>query len=376
MSYLFIKPEEINQIKENLNREPELMYHLKNKADKLMQTPPLSVTFHKSPAASGNIHDYFSEGPYWWPDEKNPDGPYVRRDGEMNPNRFNYHFDDMQTLSNAVVGLAQAGLFLENEAYFKKAVSLADTWFVSEKTKMSPHLEYGQAVRGICDGRSIGIIDTTQLIKVVSGLNLIEESGKFRDEIQLIKNWFRDYVYWMNHSEKGLEEKHYFNNHANWWNTQAAVFSAFVNDEELLRECFRAYQNNIISNQTNENGAFSDELTRTISYFYTLFNLEACAIICELAYHKGIDLWNAETEEGKGIKKSIAFFKPFYENPFLWPYQQLNSHKGVMREWLPMRLGALRLQDCELRSANEFRREDIKPFTTNCYLGILDLIQK
>lgn len=376
MSYMFIDAVDIDKIKENLKRDQEQLQALKRIGDKFLQTPPLSVTFHNSPAASGNPHDFFSEGPYWWPDEKNPNGPYIRRDGEVNPNRFNFHFEDMEKLGNAVAALSQVGLFLENDEYFQKAITLACIWFVDKETKMSPHLEYGQAVRGICDGRGIGIIDTAQLIKVVAGLNIIEQSGKFGSEIESIKNWFRDYLYWLNHSEKGLEEKNYFNNHANWWNTQAAVFSAFVGDEELLSECFENYQNNIIPNQTNEDGAFTDELSRTISYFYTLFNLEACAIICELAYHRGVDLWNFTTDEGKGIKKSIEFFKPFYINPFSWPYQQLNSHKGVMREWLPMRLGALRLQDDEIRAANVFRREDIKPFSTNCYLGMMDLIQE
>ncbi|MFR8975220.1 MAG: alginate lyase family protein [Eubacteriales bacterium] len=376
MSYLFMKAEDIIHIKEKLNGNSELQQALANKADTLMQTPPLSVTFHKSPAASGNSHDYFSEGPYWWPDEKNLGGPYIRRDGEVNPNRFNHHFEDMQTLSDVIAGLAQAGLFLESDEYMQKAVSLAEIWFVNKATKMSPHLEYGQAVRGICDGRSIGIIDTAQLIKVVAGLNLIEQTGKFTEQIELVKDWFRDYVYWMNHSKKGLEEKNYFNNHANWWNTQAAVFSAFAGDDALMNECFEKYRTDVIPNQTNNEGAFSDELTRTISYFYTLFNLEACAITCELAYHKGVDLWNFITKEGKGIKKSISFFKPYYINPFLWPHQQLNAHKGVMREWLPMRLAALHFCDAELRRANQFRREDMKPFTTTCNLGLLDLIQE
>ena len=34
-------------------------------------------------------HDYFSEGDYWWPDPKNPGGPYIRRDGFSNPANFN-----------------------------------------------------------------------------------------------------------------------------------------------------------------------------------------------------------------------------------------------------------------------------------------------
>lgn len=36
--------------------------------------------------ASGDKHDFFSFGPYWWPDPKKKDGlPYIRKDGLHNP---------------------------------------------------------------------------------------------------------------------------------------------------------------------------------------------------------------------------------------------------------------------------------------------------
>ena len=35
---------------------------------------------------SGNKHDYMSLAPYHWPDPSKPDGlPYIRKDGETNP---------------------------------------------------------------------------------------------------------------------------------------------------------------------------------------------------------------------------------------------------------------------------------------------------
>ena len=35
---------------------------------------------------SGDKHDYMSQAPYWWPDPTKPDGsPYIRKDGERNP---------------------------------------------------------------------------------------------------------------------------------------------------------------------------------------------------------------------------------------------------------------------------------------------------
>jgi hypothetical protein len=45
-------------------------------------------------ADSGDKHDYMSIAPYFWPDPAKPDGlPYIRRDGEVNPERHNRNTD-------------------------------------------------------------------------------------------------------------------------------------------------------------------------------------------------------------------------------------------------------------------------------------------
>src|SRR5213078_3166245 len=47
---------------------------------------PFSVMDKQRTPPSGDKHDYVSMGPYWWPDSTKPDGlPYVRHDGERNP---------------------------------------------------------------------------------------------------------------------------------------------------------------------------------------------------------------------------------------------------------------------------------------------------
>jgi Alginate lyase len=52
-----------------------------------------------SRVSAGGLHDYFSEGDYWWPDPKNPDGPYIQRDGQSNPANFDDHRKAMRRLS-------------------------------------------------------------------------------------------------------------------------------------------------------------------------------------------------------------------------------------------------------------------------------------
>src|SRR4051812_4168789 len=57
-------------------------------ADAALQQGPWSVTTKRPADVDATPNDYYSEGPYWWPDPKNPKGPYIRKDGERNPGRF------------------------------------------------------------------------------------------------------------------------------------------------------------------------------------------------------------------------------------------------------------------------------------------------
>ena len=314
---IFLTKERIQEIKKKVNSDICLKSELIKKAEEQMKLKSPSVTYHPSPAVTGDPHDFYSEGPYWWPDPENPDGPYIKRDGEFNPDRFNYHMEDMVSMCDAVSILCQAGLYLEKEEYLDKAAEFIKVWFIDEETKVNPHMECGQAIRGVCDGRGIGIIDTSNYIRVIYGADILQSVGYHKDVVSELKKWFVQYTTWLINSEKGIEEKNFFNNHSNWWNTQVAVFSAFTGDYHLLNMCFDSFKNRILSEQTDTEGKFIDEITRTRSYHYTLYNMDACVIIAEVAHHTFDDLWNYETSDGKSLKKCIEFFKPFYKNPFL-----------------------------------------------------------
>ena len=69
---------------------------------------------------------------------------------------------------------------------------------------MNPHLEYGQAIRGRCDGRGIGIIDTTTLIGVVHAVSLLSRAdGRSNDVLAGVRVWFSEYLTWLTESKKG-----------------------------------------------------------------------------------------------------------------------------------------------------------------------------
>lgn len=77
-------------------------------ANRYLSLQPRTTTSAIAPRSPGGPKDYYSEADYWWPDPANPGGPYIRRDGLSNPDRFDAHRDAMIELSLAVPALVAA----------------------------------------------------------------------------------------------------------------------------------------------------------------------------------------------------------------------------------------------------------------------------
>ncbi|RYD69305.1 MAG: alginate lyase, partial [Sphingobacteriales bacterium] len=65
--------------------EAVLKKQILKEANWALKEKPITVTASSSPRSAGGKHDFFSEADYFWPDPKNPDGPYINRDGLTNP---------------------------------------------------------------------------------------------------------------------------------------------------------------------------------------------------------------------------------------------------------------------------------------------------
>jgi hypothetical protein len=159
-------------------------------ADAALEAGAYSVTYKKMMPPGGSKHDYMSMGPYWWPDPEKPDGlPYIRRDGEINPERDELDSGPKSKMINSVRDLSLAWYFTDNQDYATKAAELLRVWFLDEKTRMNPHLEYAQAIPGITPGRFIGVIDGAAFAQLVDAIALLETSSSLSEqEVKGIRN--------------------------------------------------------------------------------------------------------------------------------------------------------------------------------------------
>lgn len=286
-----------------------------------LKQQPVTVTAQSSPRSTGGKHDFFSEGDYWWPDPKNPSGPYIQKDGLTNPDIFVAHRLAMIRFSRIVGALASAYKLTGDKKYVEGALVHLKAWFYDPATLMNPNLLYAQAIQGRFTGRGIGIIDTIHLMEVAQGI-LIMESAMEASTLKNLKQWFAEYLNWLTTHQYGKDEMNAKNNHGTCWVMQVASFAKLTGNKKLLDFCRDRYKNVLLPNQMAADGSFPLELARTKPYGYSIFNLDAMSMICQILSVKEDNLWNYETTDGKSIKKGIAFLDPFVVDKTKWPYQK------------------------------------------------------
>ncbi|NLC85437.1 MAG: alginate lyase family protein [Bacteroidales bacterium] len=302
--------------------EDELKDEILKSAEINIKDHPVTVTAFRSERSAGGIHDFYSEGDYWWPDIINPNGPYIQRDGQSNPDNFVAHRHAMIRFSTLVGNLTSAYLLTKDIKYIDAALVHIRAWLVDEETKMNPNLLYAQAIKGITTGRGIGIIDTIHLIEVVQSLIQMEKLGLLSEEDKEgTKRWFTEYLTWLTTHPNGIKEMNALNNHGTCWVMQAAIFAKYTDNKEVLEFCSNRYKTVLLQDQMERDGSFPRELRRTKPYGYSLFNLDAMTTICQILSTDDDNLWIYSTSDGKNIQKGFDFLLPFVTDKSSWRYQ-------------------------------------------------------
>jgi hypothetical protein len=289
-------------------------------AQKYLVEQPITITASSSPRSAGGLHDFFSEGDYWWPDPQNPDGPFIQRDGMSNPGNFNDHRRSLMRLSVQVPALAAAWKLTGDARYSEHALKHLRAWFVDPATRMNPNLQYAQAIHGRFTGRGTGIIDTIHLVEVVRAAAVLDRAPGWRPgDKDTLKAWFTDYLAWLTTHPYGIAERDAKNNHGTCWVMQVAAFAHFTGDEKLLSYTRDRFKTVLVPNQIASDGSFPEELRRTKPYGYSLFNLDAMATVAETLSTPGDNLWTFELSDGRGLRRAMEYMVPFIRNKKTWP---------------------------------------------------------
>lgn len=330
---------------------------IRRAADKHLQQTPVSVMDKSIAPPSGDKHDYVSLASYFWPNPKTPSGlPYVSRDGEVNPETKDSDYTRLRTMIEIARGLALAFATTSDERYAQGAAVQLRAWFLDDATRMNPHLNFGQCVRGRDGGNPFGIIESAYLTDVLDADALLRDSPAWTaSDHTRLQAWFQEYLVWLTTSELGQREANDKNNHGTWYDVQATSFALFVGDEARARQILLAARQRRIASQIEPDGTMPHELRRTKSAGYTLYNTRAMIRLARLGEPLGIDLWNFQTADGRSLRKALDFLSVYADPDKAWPHKQIEpfGRQGILNL----------LQQASPRYADEPYRKLIETFT-------------
>lgn len=323
-------------------------------ADRMMTEKPVTVTATHCKRSAGGLHDFYSEGDYWWPDPSNPTAPYIQKDGQSNPENFSDHRLAMIRLCEITATETSAWLLTDKQKYADKALEHLKAWFTDTLTRMNPNMLYAQAIWGRYTGRGIGLIDAYHFVEVAQSAKiLIDKKAIPVREAEKIKSWFSSFLSWMTTHSYGIDEMNAKNNHGTCWVATASAIAVLVGDETVKKMCLERFKKVLLPSQMAEDGSFPLEIKRTKPFGYSLFNIDAFCNVAQILSTKDDNLFSYTTTDGKSLKKGMEYIFPFISDKTKWPFAK---DIYIWEEW-PVR------QSCLLFAGLAFENEQyIKMF--------------
>lgn len=308
---------------------------LKMQAEHDLVMKPLSVVSKDYIPSSGSKHDYVSLARYAWPDQTKPNGlPYIMRDGISNPELNKFDRNKLSATTSAIYRLSLAYYFSGNEKYAKKATELIHIWFLDKTTRMNPNLRYAQHVPGEADGRCYGVIDAYSFVEMLDGVQLLEMSKSFtaKDSKQL-KNWFSQLLKWLLTHPQAIEESNQKNNHAIAYDVQVAAYSLYTGNRKVFNDVLAYFPKRRMATQIAPDGSQPHELSRTLAFGYSQYNLHHIIDLMLMVKHQGLDFRKYDISDEHSFFKAMDFMAPYMgKGVKQWPYQQISGWEEKQQE--------------------------------------------
>lgn len=296
-------------------------------ADAALEEGPYSVTDKKIVAPSGDKHDYASYSRYWWPDPSQPNGlPYMRRDGETNPDSQSLAKSDRQRIGAMGINTETLGLayyLTDDEKYAIKAAELLRVWFLDPATRMNPNVNHAQCRPGHNEGTKSGVLDGRMMIRALEGSFLIAGSSALSDaERKQLKVWARQYFEWLTTNQMALDEAASKNNHGTFYDAQAMYFAIYSGELKVATEMAQQFVQKRIVSQIEPDGSMPEEMARTRPLFYSNYNLHAMFLVASLAQAVDVDVWNADKSR---LRSGLDFLVPYADPNEPWPHGSIKK---------------------------------------------------
>ena len=247
---------------------------------------------------------------------------HVRGESEdgAEPTPFMHHVDALVLMNRSLSSLVAAWRLTGQQQYFGAAYAQARTWFLDEKTRMTPTLESAGVRRGVEDDRNNGVTQTVALAESARALAFLCSAPAMADaDATRLRAWFSDLLTWFTDSAKGNIARQAKTLEAICWAMQSAEFARFTRNDAATKVCNHLFRDGLLR-QMSFDGFFPLALQNENPYATSMFTLECMASVCESLSTPFESIWKYSLPDGRGMHSAVAWAAPYLRDRGKWPY--------------------------------------------------------
>lgn len=270
--YLVLLDDDLISLKASISADD--LNQLQEKLQYLLNEPYYNVMMKPRGLVHNiNRHCYVSLATYYHPNPNTRNGlPYIQKDGYYNPEGDSYDKDRLRKTAYICYYELLLYFLTNDKRYYDDAKKRISIFFLDKKTRMLPNMNHAQMIKGINDGRGIGIIDYSAnfsyvliLLDSLSHLGLIEV-----DFYNQLKDWLKSFLNWLEYSDIALQERDAKNNHGIMYDFLKLILYRIFDYKNKIKQLVYSFIDLRLMNSFAEDGSMPLELARTKSKSYSL----------------------------------------------------------------------------------------------------------
>ncbi|MCR5362898.1 MAG: alginate lyase family protein [Bacteroidales bacterium] len=271
---------------------------------------------------SGDKHNFESVAPYYWPNPADPNGKYIVRDGEVNPDYGKYDRRRIDQLAQRIKAFAIARYVTGDERYMAGLFHDVHVWFIDDSSRMNPHFQYAQIKPTYTTvGVPAGIIEGYNLIEIIDAFRLMTQLGVMPDaERRALQKWCRDLSIWLTDGENGRLEAKMPNNHSTAYDVLVYSLCRYCGRNRTARHIARDFGTLRVMAQIDGQGLQPEELKRTTAYKYSIYNVTHIIDFSIMRKNEGHSDYLRYAER---VTLALRYLHSFVGRREAFPYQQI-----------------------------------------------------
>lgn len=261
---------------------------------------------YPSKRSPGGPNNYYSEGLTWWPDSRSPEGPYIIRDGEVNPKAFLDHRNALKETSETISTLTSLYITTKNPVYAKRALRHIRAWFLDENTAMVPDMRFAQSIPNRSNGRATGIYEAMPLLEIIRSVDNLRPFMT-ENELKKFEQWLKDYNKFLVYNKFGIQLRGRKDIYGTACLTQMVLISHFLKDEYLLKTCREYFQKITLPYVLSDNSHLLRSPDNQVFEYDLLSHADYLAIVANFLTDDNYNAWEISDKNGRRLGDLVNF---------------------------------------------------------------------